>query len=130
MSLAVVIDTDHVGLLSEMAHLLTKKGIHILSVNAVLVSRKVVFIFALSNLQAGVKLLKEANYKVQTSELVVKLGTQPEEFTKLLTKLNAGRITLKSVSEIIRDAENVIMSLTVDKPRMALVLLKDILIGS
>ncbi len=130
MGLAVVIANDRVGLLAEVAYLLTKQGIRILSANAELVSGKVVFVFALSNLKAGVNLLNEANFNVQTSDLVVKLGSQPEEFTKLLARLSDGRVMLKRVSEIIRDAETVLLSLTVDKPKLALTILKDMLVGN
>ncbi len=109
MKAITIVANDKVGLLADISYILAKAKINIQSVTVDVMGDKAIVTLGLSDIVNGKSVLENAGYKIE--------------------EMNEG-ISIQNAQTLSKDDNYTILSLIVDKPKRALVLLKENLIGT
>lgn len=128
MKTVTIVSDDKVGLLADMSYILAKAKINIESVNVDVIAGKAIISLGLSDVTKGKEMLEAAGYKVEEmNSVVVKLPDRPGELNRITSMLSKDGINIENVRTISKDAKSTVLSITVDKPKRAVSVLKEFL---
>jgi len=126
--LTIVAD-DKVGLLADISYILAKAKINIESINVEVISGKSIITLALSDAEKGKEVLESSGFKVEkTNAVVIKLADKPGELNKITSQLAKEGINIENVHMLSKDGKKTVLSVLVDQPKKATMILKDKLI--
>jgi hypothetical protein len=129
MKAITIVANDKVGLLADISYVLAKAKINIESINVNVTSGKAIITLSLSDAAKGKEVLESAGFKTEEANaVIVKLDDKPGELNRVTTMLSKEGINIENVHMLSKDGKNTILSLRVDNPRKAAMLLKDNLI--
>ena len=129
MKTLTIVADDKVGLLADISYILSKSKINIESINVDVVAGKAIITLTMSDADKGKKTLEAAGYKVEEmNAVIVKLSDEPGELSKITQMLSKEGININNVLMISKDGKSTVLSITVDKPKKAMLVLHDYLI--
>ncbi|MBD3210580.1 hypothetical protein GF318_04330 [Candidatus Micrarchaeota archaeon] len=129
MKTVTIVSDDKIGVLADISYILSKAKINIESINADVVSGKGIITLSLSDAEKGKEVLESAGFNVEEiNSVVVKLDDKPGELNKVTAALSKEDVSIKNVHMVSKDGKNTVLSLVVDNPRKAAMILKDRLI--
>ncbi|MFA6530775.1 MAG: ACT domain-containing protein [Candidatus Micrarchaeia archaeon] len=129
MKAITIVADDRIGLLADMSYILGKARINIESVSVDVVGGKAVVVLMVKDPKAAKEVLERNNYKVnEENSVVIKLSDQPGELSRVTAMLAKEKIDIKNVHMLSRDGKASILSITVDRPRKAEEMLKDLIV--
>jgi len=127
-SLTLIAD-DRVGLLMDIATVLSQAKINIETVNADAHAGKAIVVMTLSDADKGKRVLETAGYKIESGgAIVIELTDQPGELGRITAMLSKEGISINSVHTIARDGKRTVLSLRASDQKKATSLLKEYLI--
>ncbi|NYZ77507.1 ACT domain-containing protein [Candidatus Micrarchaeota archaeon] len=125
-----IIADDKVGLLADISYILGKAKINIEAINVDVVGGKAIIGVVLSEDERGKNVLEASGYKVgEINSIVLKVKDQPGELNRITTTLSKEGINIQNVHMLSRDGKNTVISMVVDKPKRAALLLKEHIIN-
>jgi len=131
MQTVTIVADDRVGLLSDISYILAKEKINIESILASSVGGKAVVVLYVKDAKKTSGVLKKNGFNVFSEEaLVIQLEDKPGELHKVAKKLSENKINIENVFVIAKSGGKTLLSITVDRPRKALKLLKGYLLES
>jgi len=126
-----IVAEDRIGLLADISYILGKAKINIESVSVDVVGGKAIVVITVKDIKTAKEVLERNNYKVsEENAIVIKLNDQPGELSRITALLAKEKIDLKNVHILSRDGKNTVLSITVDRPRKAEDVLKDVIMHS
>lgn len=129
MTTITIVANDKVGLLADISYILAKAKINIESINVDVVSGKAIITMTLSDAKKGKEVLESAGFKSEdVNAVVVKLDDKPGELNRITKLLSEEGVNIENVHMLSKDGNTTVLSLRVDNPRKAALVLKDNLI--
>ena len=130
MKQITIVADDKVGLLADLSYILAKTKINIESISVDVVAGKAIISLSLSDSTRGKEVLENSGYKVEEANaIVIKLADKPGELNKVTTMLSKEGVNITNVRMLSKDGRKTVLSLLVDKPKRASMLLKDYLMA-
>lgn len=129
MKMITVVSDDKVGLLADISYILGKSGINIDGVNVDVCAGKAIVALALKNPDRAGEVLTSNGYTVNPSEwLFIKRSSEPglDELKQMLLR---HRIHVEKLNLVAQDIAHSIYAVSVDRPRKAVKVLREILIN-
>jgi hypothetical protein len=127
-SITIIAD-DKVGLLADISYVLAKSKINIDTINVDVVGGKAIISLGLSDAEKGKTVVEAAGYKVEDQNgVVLKLPDKPGELNRITSLLAKEGVSIHHVHILSKDGANTVLSLVVDKPKRAALVLKPHLI--
>ncbi len=129
MKMITVVSDDKVGLLADISYILGKSGINIDGVNVDICAGKAIVALALKNPDRAGEVLTSNGYTVNPSEwLFIKRSSEPglDELKQMLLR---HRIHVEKLNLVAQDIAHSIYAVSVDRPRKAVKVLREILIN-
>lgn len=125
MKQITIVADDKVGLLADLSYILAKTKINIESISVDVVAGKAIISLSLSDSKKGKEVLEGSGYKVEEANaIVIKLTDKPGELNKVTTMLSKEGVNITNVRMLSKDGRATVLSLLVDKPKRASMLLK------
>ena len=125
-----IVSDDKVGLLADLSYILAKTKINIESISVDVVAGKAIISLSLSDSTKAKEVLENAGYKVEeTNAIVIKLADKPGELNKMTSMLSKEGVNITNVRMLSKDGRTTVLSLLVDKPKRASMVLKDFMIA-
>lgn len=125
-----IVADDKVGLLADLSYILAKTKINIEAINVDVVAGKAIISLTLSDSTRGKEVLENAGYKVEeTNAIVIKLADKPGELNKVTSMLSKESVNITNVRMLSKDGRTTVISILVDKPKRASMVLKDFMIA-
>jgi hypothetical protein len=129
MKMITVVSDDRVGLLADISYVLGKSGINIEGVNVDVCAGKAIVALALKNTEKAEEVLSNSGYSVNPSDwLFIKHGSEPS-IDELKRTLLRHRIHVEKLNLVAQDIAHSIYAMSVDRPRKAVKVLREILIN-
>lgn len=129
MKMITVVSEDRVGLLADISYILGKSGINIDGVNVDVCAGKAIVALALKNPDRAGEVLASSGYEVNPSEwLFIKRSSEPQ-LDELKQMLLRHRIHVEKLNLVAQDIAHSIYAVSVDRPRKAVKVLREILIN-
>lgn len=131
MKTLTMVENDRVGLLADISYILGKAKINIESISVDVVGGKAIVVLTIKDAKAAKEVLEMNNFKIsEENALVLKLEDQPGELSRITSLLSKEHVDIKNAHILSRDGKTTILAITVDKPRKAEAMLKDLLVNS
>ncbi len=125
-----IVENDEVGIVADISHALGSAKININSIHVDVVAGKAIITIGISDAARGREVLESAGYTVEeTDELVIALDDKPGELDTVARILAKGRINIEKMITLSNNGEKSVLSIKVDDPAKAAVLLKKYLIA-
>jgi hypothetical protein len=129
MKTVTIVANDKVGLLADISYILAKAKVNIESINVNVVSGKAVITLSLSDAVKGREVLESSGFSIEEmNAVIVKLEDKPGELNRITKLLSQEGINIENVHMLSKDGKTTMLSLLVDNPRKASLVLKDNLI--
>jgi len=130
MKQITIVADDKVGLLADLSYILAKTKINIESISVDVVAGKAIISLSLSDSKRGKEVLESSGYKVEEANaIVIKLTDKPGELNKVTTMLSKEGVNITNVRMLSKDGRATVLSLLVDKPKRASMLLKSYMLA-
>ncbi|MEW6035651.1 MAG: ACT domain-containing protein [Candidatus Micrarchaeota archaeon] len=127
-SITIVAD-DKVGLLADISYVLAKSKINIDTINVDVVGGKAIISLGISDPAKGKQVVEAAGYKVEDpNAVVIKLPDKPGELNRITNLLSKEGVNIQNVHTLTKDSVNTVLSVVVDKPKRAALILQPHLI--
>lgn len=127
-SITIVAD-DKVGLLADISYILAKSKVNIDAINVDVVGGKAIISLALSDPAKGKQVVEAAGYKCEDQNaVVIKLPDKPGELNRTTALLAKEGVNVQNVHMLSKDGANTVLSIVVDKPKRAALILQPLLI--
>ncbi len=127
-SITIVAD-DKVGLLADISYVLAKSKINIDTINVDVVGGKAIISLGISDPAKGKQVVEAAGYKVEDpNAVVIKLPDKPGELNRITNMLSKEGVNIQNVHTLTKDSVNTVLSVVVDKPKRAALILQPHLI--
>lgn len=129
MKAITIVANDKVGLLADISYILAKAKVNIESIHVDVISGKSIITLSLSDVEKGKEILENAGYKIEELDaVIIKLEDKPGELNRITNLLSKEGININSVHMLSKDGKTTVLSLIVDHPKKASMMLKDSLI--
>ncbi len=129
MKSVTIVADDKVGLLADISYILAKSKINIDAINVDVVGGKAIISLALSDAVRGKSVVEAAGYKCEEpNAVVIKLPDKPGELNKTTALLAKEGVNVQNVHMLSKDGANTVLSIVVDKPKRAALILQPHLI--
>jgi hypothetical protein len=130
MKTVTIVADDKVGLLADISYILAKAKVNIESINVNVVSGKAVIALSLSDAVKGKEVLESSGFSIEEmNAVIIKLEDKPGELNRVTKMLSEEGINIKNVHMLSKDGKTTMLSILVDNPRKAALILKDNLIA-
>ncbi len=130
MKQITIVADDKVGLLADLSYILAKAKINIESISVDVVAGKAIISLSLSDSKKGKEVLENSGYKVEEANaIVIKLADKPGELNRVTTSLSKEGVNITNVRMLSKDGRATVLSLLVDKPKRASMLLKQFMLA-
>jgi hypothetical protein len=127
-SITIVAD-DKVGLLADISYILAKSRINIDAVNVEVIAGKAIISLSLSDVVRGKQVVEAAGYTVEDpNSVVIKLPDKPGELDRITEQLKGEGVSVQKSHTLSKDGTTTVVSIIVDKPRRAQLVLQPHLI--
>jgi hypothetical protein len=127
-SVTIVAD-DKVGLLADISYILAKSKVNIDAINVDVVGGKAIISLALSDPAKGKQVVEAAGYKCEDpTAVVIKIQDKPGELNKMTALLAKEGVNVQNVHMLSKDGASTVLSIVVDKPKRAALILQPHLI--
>ena len=129
MKALTIVSNDKVGLLADISYVLSKAKVNIESINVDVISGKAIITLSLSDAAKGKEVLEGAGFKAEEIDsVIVKLDDKPGELNRVTNMLSKEGINIENVHMLSKDGKNTVLSIRVDNPKKAAMVLKNSLI--
>lgn len=129
MKSITIIADDKVGLLADISYILAKSRVNIDTINVEVVGGKAIISLGLSDAAKGKQVVEASGYKVEDPDaVVIKLPDKPGELNRITTLLTKEGVNVKNVHTLSKDGRTTVLSVMVDKPKKASLILQPHLI--
>lgn len=129
MKTITIVADDKVGLLADISYILAKSKINIDTINVDVVGGKAIISLGISDPVKGKQVVEAAGYKCEDQDtVVIKLPDRPGELNRITTMLSKEGVNIQNVRTLSKDGTNTVLSLAVDKPKRAMLILQPHLI--
>ena len=129
MKTITIVADDKVGLLADISYVLAKSKINIDTINVDVVGGKAIISLGISDPGKGKQVVEAAGYKCEDqSAVVIKLADKPGELNRITSMLSKEGVSIQNVRTLSKDGTNTVISLAVDKPKRAVLILQPHLI--
>jgi hypothetical protein len=124
MKTITIVADDKVGLLADISYILAKTKINIESVNVDVVAGKAIITIGIHDPVKSKVAVEAAGYKVEDpNTIVIKIKDEPGEFDRVKAVVAKEGVKIEKSNLLSNDGKIAVMSVTVDKPKRANVVL-------
>jgi hypothetical protein len=125
-----LVENDRIGLLNDISYIMGKEKINIENISGHTVGKKAIISMTVKDHKKAVQVLKKNGFNVMEEDsIMIKLKDKPGELSKITELLAKNRISIKNLYVVSRDGENTIISLSTNKKKKTIALLKPYLIN-
>lgn len=130
MKSITVVAEDRVGLLADISYVLGKSNINIEALSVDVVGRKAIIALTVKDPKNASSVLGKNGFKTtELDSIVIKLANAPGEINRIADRLTGEKVTIENMHILSSDMNGGVFALSVDKPRKAVRLLNEFMIG-
>lgn len=131
MKSITIVAEDRIGLLADISYILGKCNVNIEALGVDVVGEKAIVALTVQDARKTSDILTRNGFAITQSEaLVVKLPNKPGALNQLTMRLAEEKVSVENIHLLSSDNESGVFALLVNKPRKAVRMLSQCLIGN